>query len=185
MGLWSTSNTRLPAIQPNRRSSRAQDGLAVAQNHAGQVARGQTGFQFLIGDQGERASGLGQRAFRGLRLAGLQRLPGLVQMSAEATDDFFAAATQFAHRIQESHLRVAGALGAIEQSVVEAAKGHREGIHQREARRWRALAPATANRARNARRCECCWTCARFPALAGDLCRGMDRIGTPRPTCTA
>ena len=40
-------------------------------------------------------------------------------MIAEAGDGGFALAAQFAHAVQEGHLRRARALGAVEQGIVE------------------------------------------------------------------
>jgi hypothetical protein len=51
-------------------------------------------------------------------------------MGAEAHDDVFAAAAQFAHRVEEGHLRGTGPLGAVEQRIVETTQCHREGVHQ-------------------------------------------------------
>jgi hypothetical protein len=108
-----------------------QHRLAIAHDHTGQVACGQARFQFLVRHQAQHRTGVDQCAFHRYRFTRLKRMPGFFQVGAEAGDDFFATTTQLAHRVQEGHLRIAGAFGTVEQRIVEAAKRHGEGIHQR------------------------------------------------------
>ena len=119
-----------PAIQSQEHR------LAIALDDAGQVAHRQPGFEFLVRHQGQGVvRPLCECGLHREGLSLLQGLPGALQVGAEAHDDVFATATQFAHRIQKRHLRRARALGAVEQGVVEPAQRHGEGVHQRRDRR--------------------------------------------------
>lgn len=123
---------RLPGQPAEAAVQARQHRLAVAQDHAGQVAHGQAGFQLLVGHQGEGVVGrVREGAFHRQRATFLQCLPGELQVGTEAHDDVFAPATQLAHGIQERHLRRTRTLGTVEQRIVETAECHREGVHQR------------------------------------------------------
>lgn len=106
--------------------------LAVALQHAGQVAHRQPRFQFVFGDQAQ-AGGLagGQGGLGRQRRADFQSLPGQPELGAEAAGDLVAAAAQLAHAVQEQQLRGARPFGTVEQDVVVTGHGRREGIPQR------------------------------------------------------
>ncbi|MCW0439075.1 hypothetical protein NB723_004039 [Xanthomonas sacchari] len=107
-----------------------QHRLPFAQQHAGEVAYRQPRFQLVFGDQAQALPIAGQGDFGRERRAGLQRLPGRMQLGAEARGDLVATTAQFAHAVEEQQLRRAGTLGAVEQHIVEMRQRRGEGLAQ-------------------------------------------------------